>query len=231
MKKTPLLSSPSRSSSRPPSPRRRAAGGTPPGSIRHRPGAARRAGSAAGPPAAGPPAPPAPGYRPGVGAAIDAHVRHEIRREIRREIRDARRDRALFLGGLALLGAVTRSLPPRHTTVVVQGANYYYAEGTWYVAAGGQYRWSPADRRRRHRRPGERYVVPWGGVRYHYFNGAFYAPGAGGYRIVAPPPGVIVPGLPQGYVQQGNGYKYGGVAYREVLGPDGEPGFQVVGQP
>lgn len=152
------------------------------GSIRHRPG----------PPPRPHPRPPVRPPRPGAGAAADAYIRHEIRkevrREIRREIRDARRDRALFLGGLALLSAITRSLPPRHTTIVVQGATYCYAEGTWYVAGGG-------------------------------------------YRIVAPPPGVIVPGLPQGYAQQGGAYEYGGVAYREVLGPDGEPGYQVVGAP
>jgi hypothetical protein len=167
-----------------------------------------------------------------VGAAIDAHARQGIRREIRHEIRDARRDRALFLGGLALLGAVTRSLPPRHTTVVVQGSSYFYAEGTWYVSAGGQYTViAPPIGAVVPIVPQNAYIVPWGGIQYHYFNGAFYMPGQGGYRIVAPPPGVIVPGLPQGYAQQGNGYNYGGVAYREVLGPDGEPGFQVIGQP
>lgn len=189
------------------------------GSIRHRPGP--------------PPRPhPRPPYRPGAGAAIDAHIRHEIRKEVRREIRDARRDRALFLGGLALLGAITRSLPPRHTTIVVQGASYYYAEGTWYVAAGGQYRCVPPPIGAVVTVvPPNAYLIVWGGVRYHYFNGAFYAPRGGGYAIVAPPPGIIVPGIPQGYVQQGNAYDYGGVAYREVLGPDGEPGYQVVGPP
>ncbi len=180
------------------------------GSIRHRPG----------PPPRPHPRPPVRPPRPGVGAAI------------RHEIRDARRDRALFLGGLALLGAITRSLPPRHTTIVVQGASYYYAEGTWYVAGGGGYRCVPPPFGAVVAVvPPGAYLVPWGGVQYHYFNGAFYAPGPGGYRIVAPPPGVIVPGIPQGYVQQGNAYEYGGVAYREVLGPDGEPGYQVVGAP
>ena len=191
------------------------------GSIRHRPGP--------------PPRPhPRPPYRPGAGAAIDAHIRHEIRkdirREIRHEIRDARRDRLLFLGGLAVLGAITRSLPPRHTTIVVQGSPYYYAEGTWYVGAGGQYRCVPPPLGAVVTVvPPNAYLVVWGGVRYHYFNGAFYAPRGTGYAIVAPPPGIIVPGLPQGYAQQGGTYEYGGVAYREVLGPDGEPGYQVVG--
>ncbi len=191
------------------------------GSIRHRPGPPPR-------PQPVRPAPPRPGYRPGVAAAIDAHARREIRREIRHEIRDARRDRFLFLGGLAVLGAITRSLPPRHTTIVVQGSSYYYAEGTWYVGAGGQYRCVPPPIGAVVTVvPPNAYVVAWGGVRYHYFNGAFYAPRAGGYAIVAPPPGIIVPALPQGYVQQGSTYEYGGVAYNEVLGPDGEPGFQV----
>ena len=194
------------------------------GSIRHRPG----------PPPRPQPRPPVRPPRPGAGAATDAYIRHEIRKEVRREIRheirDARRDRALFLGGLALLGAITRSLPPRHTTIVVQGATYYYAEGTWYIGAGGQYRCvAPPIGAVVAVVPPGAYLVPWGGIHYQYFNGAFYAPGPGGYRIVAPPPGVIVPGIPQGYVQQGNAYEYGAVTYREVLGPDGEPGYQVVG--
>ncbi|MCL4806366.1 MAG: hypothetical protein KJ062_01010 [Thermoanaerobaculia bacterium] len=189
------------------------------GSIRHRPGP--------------PPRPhPRPPYRPPRPGVTDAYIRHEIRKEIRREIRDARRDRFLFLGGLAVLGAITRSLPPRHTTIVVQGSSYYYAEGTWYVAAGGQYRCVPPPIGAVVTVvPPNAYVVVWGGVRYHYFNGAFYAPRGAGYAIVAPPRGVIVPALPQGYVQQGDTYEYGGVAYNEVLGPDGEPGYQVVGAP
>lgn len=195
------------------------------GSIRHRPG--RPPAHRPLPPYRPPQRPP---YRPGVSAAIGAHIRHEIRKDIRREIRHARRDRFLFLGGLAVLGAITRSLPPRHTTVVVQGSSYYYAEGTWYVAAGGQYRCvAPPMGAVVTVLPADAWVLGWGGVTYHYFNGAFYLPGAGGYRIVAPPPGIIVPGLPQGYVQQGNAYVYGGATYREVIGPDGEPGYQVVG--
>lgn len=187
------------------------------GSIRHRPGP--------------PPRPhPRPPLRPSRPGATDAYIRNEIRKDIRREVRQVRRERALFLGGLALLGAVTRSLPPQHTTIVVQGSRYYYAEGTWYASAGGQYTViAPPIGAVVPVVPQNAYLVPWGGIQYHYFNGAFYAPGPGGYRIVAPPPGVIVPGIPQGYAQQGNGYSYGGVAYREVLGPDGEPGFQVVG--
>jgi hypothetical protein len=189
------------------------------GSIRHRPG----------PPPRPHPRPPHRPPRPGV---TDAYIRNEVRKEIRREIRQARRERALFLGGLAILGAVTRSLPPRHTTIVVQGSSYYYADGTWYVASGGQYRCVPPPLGAVVPVvPPNAYVIAWGGVRYQYFNGAFYAPRAGGYVIVSPPPGVIVPGLPDGYVLEGSSYQYGGIAYREVLGPDGEPGYQVVGQP
>ena len=188
------------------------------GSIRHRPG----------PPPRPVPRPPRPAYRPGVDAAIRHEVRKDIRREIRSEIRDARRDRFLFLGGLAVLGAITRSLPPQHTTIVVQGSSYYFAEGTWYVGSGGQFRCVPPPIGAVVTVvPSNAHVVVWGGVRYHYFNGGFYAPRGGSYAIVAPPPGIIVPALPQGYVQQGSTYEYGGVAYREVLGPDGEPGFQV----
>jgi len=195
------------------------------GSIRHRPGP---------PPRPHPRPPSQPSYRPPRPGAADAYIRHEIRKEIRREIRheirDARRDRALFLGGLAVLGAITRSLPPRHTTIVVQGSSYYYADGTWYVGSGGQYRCVPPPIGAVVTVvPPNAYMVVWGGIRYHYFNGAFYAPRGTGYAIVAPPPGIIVPGLPQGYAQQGGTYEYGGVAYREVLGPDGEPGYQVVG--
>ena len=184
------------------------------GSIRHRPGP-----------------PPRPHPRPPVAGPVIRHeIRKEVRREIRREIRHARHERALFLGGLALLGAITRSLPPRHTVVVVQGATYYYAEGTWYVGTGGQYRCvAPPIGATVPIVPPGAYVVPWGGLPYHYFNGAFYVPVPGGFRVAAPPAGLVVPGLPQGHAQQGNAYEYGGVSYREVLGPDGQPGYQVVG--
>ena len=44
-----------------------------------------------------------------------------------------------FFAGLTL-GAVIASLPPRHETVFVLGATYYYANGTYYqVAPGGSY--------------------------------------------------------------------------------------------
>jgi hypothetical protein len=202
------------------------------GSIRHRPGRPQPSYRPHPRPPVRPPArPPVRPPRPGLGAAIVGHeIRKDIRREIRHEIRDARRDRFLFLGGLAVLGAITRSLPPRHTTIVVQGSSYYYAEGTWYVAAGGQYRCvAPPIGAVVPAVPPGAYLLPWGGIQYQYFNGALYVPGPGGYRIVAPPAGVIVPALPQGYVQQGGAYEYGGVSYQEVLGPDGEPGYQVVG--
>ncbi|MEW6337209.1 MAG: DUF6515 family protein [Acidobacteriota bacterium] len=201
------------------------------GSIRHRPGAAvRPPGRPPVRPPVRPPRPPLRPPRPGVAAAIRHEIRKDVRREIRREIRHARRDRFLFLGGLAVLGAITRSLPPRHTTVVVRGASYFYAEGTWYVAASGQYRCvAPPIGAVVTVVPPDAYVVAWGDVSYHYFNGAFYTPGPGGYRIVAPPAGVIVPGLPEGHEVRGGDHVYGGVVYREVLGPDGTPGFQVVG--
>lgn len=191
------------------------------GSIRHRPGP---------PPRPHPRPPVRPGAGIAAGAAIAGHARRELYREMRDDIRDARRNRALFLGGLAVLGAISRSLPPKHTTVIVQGRTYYYAEGTYYMGSGGQYTVvAPPPGAVVTVIPSDSYVIVWRGVRYHYFNGVFYAPGPGGYVVSAPPPGVIVPGLPQGYVQNGSTYNYGGTQYREVLGPDGEPGFQVVG--
>lgn len=70
-----------------------------------------------------------------------------------------------------------------------------------------------------------------GGRPYHYYNGIYYAPYLGGYTIVEPPMGVIVPVLPPNsvYVIIGGRpyYRYGGVYYM----PLEDNRYQVVPEP
>lgn len=67
-------------------------------------------------------------------------------------------------------------------------------------------------------------------VDYHYDAGVFYEPANGGYQVVAPPFGAIVPGLPPDAVSMQVGgdpyYYFGGTFYAPVQG-----GYQVVRAP
>jgi len=67
-------------------------------------------------------------------------------------------------------------------------------------------------------------------MNYSYDAGVFYQPGNGGYQVVAPPIGVVVPGLPPNYVtvQVGgdNYYYYGGAFYFQAAN-----GYQLVHAP
>ena len=60
-----------------------------------------------------------------------------------------------------------------------------------------------------HELPREALVVPHGSERYWFHNGVWYRPGAGGYVVIAPPFGVVVPVLPALYVT----VMVGGVPY------------------
>lgn len=55
-------------------------------------------------------------------------------------------------------------------------------------------------------------------IPYYYVNGSFYGTGAGGYALIQPPPGVMVPYLPQGCTSSSSGsttfYQCGGITYQ-----------------
>lgn len=59
--------------------------------------------------------------------------------------------------------------------------------------------------------------ITFGNRYYHYYNGIYYRPYIGGYRIVHPPIGIIVPSLPPGYTSVFIGsspyYRYDDVYY------------------
>ena len=65
------------------------------------------------------------------------------------------------------------------------------------------------------------------GQRYWYDDGCYYLPGNGGYSVVPPPVGAVVPSLPDGYetTMVGNDtyYYFGGAFYMQT-----DQGFEVV---
>jgi hypothetical protein len=67
-------------------------------------------------------------------------------------------------------------------------------------------------------------------IDYRYDAGVFYEPADGGYKVVAPPAGAVVPALPQDAVSLQVGddtfYYYGGIFYIQVSN-----GYQVVKAP
>jgi hypothetical protein len=73
-------------------------------------------------------------------------------------------------------------------------------------------------------------VISWNNMQYQYYSGVFYAPYNGGYRVIAPPIGAMVPNLPSGTITvyvNGYGYDYyGGTFYLPENG-----GYQVVAAP
>lgn len=68
------------------------------------------------------------------------------------------------------------------------------------------------------------------GQRYWYDDGCYYLPGNGGYSVVPPPVGAVVPSLPDGYetTMVGNDtyYYFGGAFYMQT-----DQGFEVVAAP
>jgi uncharacterized protein DUF6515 len=74
-------------------------------------------------------------------------------------------------------------------------------------------------------------IVALNNVEYRYDAGVFYEPANGGYEVVAPPFGAIVPGLPPGYVSMQVGgenyYYFGGAFFVQA----GDGGYQVVRAP
>ncbi|GAB4091458.1 DUF6515 family protein [Flaviaesturariibacter terrae] len=73
--------------------------------------------------------------------------------------------------------------------------------------------------------------VVLGGSRYHYYGGRYYRPyDRGGYIIVAPPMGLIIPSVPPGcqvVIVSGRRYYY----YDDVYYVPVDRGYQVVSQP
>src|SRR5437588_8250642 len=74
-------------------------------------------------------------------------------------------------------------------------------------------------------------AVNFGGRPYHYYNGLYYSPMTGGYMMVEPPMGIVVPVLPPSAVNIIIGgtpyYRYQSVFYL----PLGNNGYQVVIEP
>lgn len=70
----------------------------------------------------------------------------------------------------------------------------------------------------------------YNGRRYWYDDGCYYLPSDGGYSVVPPPVGAVVPSLPDGYetTMVGNDtyYYFGGAFYVQT-----DQGFQVVAAP
>jgi hypothetical protein len=73
-------------------------------------------------------------------------------------------------------------------------------------------------------------VIALNNVDYRYDAGVFYEPADGGYQVVAPPFGAIVPALPPNYSSMQIGgdtyYYFGGTFYVQVIN-----GYQVVRAP
>ena len=151
-----------------------------------------------------------PPIRPGTGAII----RHEIRREIRRE----RRNRAIFFGAMAVLGTVLRSLPPRHTTVVVNRQTFYFADGNYYTQSGGGFTVVPAPYGVVVPVLPSEYSMPVmvGSQEYFYAQGYFYRRAPNGYICIAAPIGAVVSVIPESAVRRGDLLEYNGTFYREI---------------
>ncbi|HWB94109.1 MAG TPA: DUF6515 family protein [Puia sp.] len=70
----------------------------------------------------------------------------------------------------------------------------------------------------------------YNGQRYWYDDGCYYLPGNGGYSVVPPPVGAVVPSLPDGYettmVGDDTYYYFGGAFYVQT-----DQGFEVVAAP
>jgi hypothetical protein len=73
-------------------------------------------------------------------------------------------------------------------------------------------------------------IIAWDNANYYYNDGVFYQPYNGGYQVVAPPVGAIVPRLPSGTITldvDGITYWYfGGTFFVPAAG-----GYQVVAGP
>ena len=74
-------------------------------------------------------------------------------------------------------------------------------------------------------------AVALGGRHYHYYDGIYYEPMPGGYAMVAPPVGIVVPVLPPGCTSVIIGsrpyYRYQSIYYM----PLANSGYQVVPEP
>jgi hypothetical protein len=154
----------------------------------------------------------------------------DVHRDIHRDVDIDVHNHDHFWGGVAVgaattlaVGAVVRSLPPTHTTVVVANQPYYYDAGVYYKTApsGGYVAVAaPLGAVVAVVPPGSVPVV-LGNQTYFYQNGVYYQQ-QGTTFIVAPVPiGVVVPTLPPGSqatVINGQTYfNYQGITYQPVF--------------
>ena len=135
-----------------------------------------------------------------------------------------------FWGGVAVgaaatvvTGALVRSLPPVHNTVVVANTPYYYAEGVYYQTTpkGGYVTVAaPAGAILASLPPGT-VPVMLGPQTYFYHNGVYYRQEGTTFIVDPAPIGVVVPTLPPGAaatVINGQTYfLYQGVHYQPVF--------------
>ena len=69
-------------------------------------------------------------------------------------------------------------------------------KGQYWDGAHGHGHYYPAPGFALHAPPPNSRVLTWGGRPYAFHDGVWYAPGSGGYVVVRPPYGVVVPVLP-----------------------------------
>jgi hypothetical protein len=135
-------------------------------------------------------------------------------------------------GGWYPWGFVTGALSGAAIAVALDGGNYYYDNGAWYVDDEGAYTVVQAPVGGGIQSlPSDAQMVTVNGATYFYYGGAFYQQISGSYVVVAPPAGAIVDHLPPGaeVVQLGDRsyYKVGATYYQPVL-VNGVDKFEVV---
>lgn len=107
-------------------------------------------------------------------------------------------DRAVLTAGLLLISVMVcgapahaetvGALPKHHTTLVVGGAKYYYADGIFYVASGLNFDVVPAPMGATVKTiPSNYQPMTLYGVTYYGDNGTYYVNTGHGYQVVPPP--------------------------------------------
>jgi hypothetical protein len=144
-----------------------------------------------------------------VHRAVDVHGggHWDVHRDIHRDVDIDIHNHDHFWGGVAVgaattlaVGAIVRSLPPAHTTVVVANQPYYYSAGVYYkVAPSGGYVTVPAPLGAALAAlpPGSVPVV-LGNQTYFYASGVYYTQQGTTFLVAPAPIGVVVPSLPPG---------------------------------
>lgn len=191
---------------------------------------------------AAPAARPAPAMRPAPAARPEARP-PEVRQP---EVRQPEPARPTINGGVQNYGNHDFSRPAQvhpnanvHANVNIrENVNVYHTGGyrgfhPYYYHPYRPYYWGP------HWHPVGFFLTAlatdaiwfnWNNQRYYYDDGCFYLPGNGGYSVVPPPIGAVVPSLPPGYetTMVGNDtyYYFGGAFYI-----DNGQGYEVVAAP